>query len=744
MWRPACPSTRSRSDQNTVRADAEIVAALGQVGRAFFGQFTALRDVQRLSVPVIHQGESVLVASATASGKTEAALAPLVARTMGHASSSTPCIRILVIAPTRALVNDLAARLEAPLGRLGLSCGRQTSDHRDKASRPFVLITTPESFDSMLVRDKIVEGGRVVDHLLSGVLAVFVDEAHLFDGSARGDQLCWLLGRLRRVRQIGADAAGLGPLQICAGSATVTDPDDLALRLLGAHGIAVRAPGAREIDVFGPTADPVWQPLAAGQGVGALKRWIEVTPPADFPAAAEQRIWAALSASSGMPMRKVLVFVPSRNLCDTLSAHLVRALPRRRDIQVLAHHGSLDRVRREYAEKTFASARDAVLVATTTLEVGVDIGDVDCVVLVGAPPGTRALLQRIGRAGRRIGRTRVLALPRDDVECAALASMLVSARDGVLEPQSYARRWSVFVQQAASFVAQSPSGSGRRRSDLLAIAREVWPETSTDTPTAVLDSLLDGEHLIETRSRLHLGEAWADAFDRGGSGMHANLESGAAGVPVVDASTGEVIARVGERPVGKRGIALGGQIWDAQNVGGEVLLRARADGKATEGFRYATRGGPTGFEYATHVRRGFGIGEEEAPIIDTDAGPCWLHFGGSAYQRLLCEVVPGLRPLGRLSGLAVMGQPQTEELAAVADAHEELRAALGRIFDSLEPLLALGPYQRLLPETCRRNVVNEVFDLPAFMHWLGTRKVGVPSSADPCHRALRDGVLGGG
>ena len=113
-------------------------------------------------------------------------------------------------------------------------------------------------------------------------------------------------------------------------------------------------------------------------------------------------------------MRKALVFVPTRRLCDTFSAHLSGALPRRRELEVFAHHGSLSRNRRERAEHGFASARDAVLIATTTLEVGVDIGDVDLVALIGAPPDTRSLLQRIGRAGRRIGRTRVLEMTKDD------------------------------------------------------------------------------------------------------------------------------------------------------------------------------------------------------------------------------------------------------------------------------------------------------------------------------------------
>ena len=114
-------------------SDRDLVRALGPVGAAFFGNFRTLRDVQRAAIPRILAGRDVLVASATASGKTEAVLAPLVARTLNHLPAQGRSIRMLLIAPTRALVNDLAARLDGPLGRLGLACGRQTSDHREKS-----------------------------------------------------------------------------------------------------------------------------------------------------------------------------------------------------------------------------------------------------------------------------------------------------------------------------------------------------------------------------------------------------------------------------------------------------------------------------------------------------------------------------------------------------------------------------------------------------------------------------------
>ena len=712
--------------------DRDIIRNLGTVGRAFFGQFATLRDVQRRAIPPIHAGGNVLVTSATASGKTEAVIAPLIARTRDGTPKGRARIRMLLIAPTRALVNDLAARLEVPLNRLGLTCGRQTSDHRDKSRQPFVLITTPESFDSMLVRDARKADGAVVDHLLAGVLAVFVDEAHLFDGSARGDQLCWLLARLRRLKRLNVDQLPeqSSRLQVCAASATVSHPDGLAGRMLGPGGIALHVAGTREIDVF---ASSEWIPLDSVDNVVDLRDRLELAPAREIAECAAAGLRQAM-APADETVRKALVFVPSRRLCDICSTHLGGALRRLRDIRVLAHHGSLTRRVREEAEQAFAAERDAVLVATTTLEVGVDIGDVDLVVLVGAPPGTRSLLQRIGRGGRRIGRTRVLALARTLAEQAAMASMLLSARDGNLEPQGYARRWSVFVQQAASFVAQG-GGRGRRRADLESLALDVWPGED-ETADAVIAALIANEKLAEERDRLVLDGAWADRFDAAGTGMHANIGELGGGTPVVDTSTGETIAHVAALGEG-RVVALAGQRWRTRQVDGEILLTPEGANHVQDALYYTSRRGPIGMEYAVHVRRGLGLGEFDAPVIDSGDESTWFHFGGSAYQLLLCELLR-FGALGSLSGLAIRGGPENGTLAGLAASDDvALREAVERRFERLEHLLDPGPYQRDLPEPCRRGVVGELFDVARFQRWLTTRCVWKLARDDPRWNQLR-------
>ena len=712
---------------DTMTKDQNIVRSLGVVGGAFFGGFEKLREVQRRAIPQILSGKNVLVASATASGKTEAIVAPLIARTRQRVSPRPPAVRVLVVAPTRALVNDLSARIEPPLANAGISCGRQTGDHRDKASSPFALVTTPESVDSMLVRDTRLERGVVVDHLLAGVAAVFIDEAHLLDGTPRGDQLCWLLGRLRRLRRL--RPSSVGELHLCAGSATISDPAGLSTRLLGSDAIIIQVPGTREIDVFGGRHPDPWFRLRPSMDVAAVRSRLEITPPADLNRSAAERIWQALS-SEGDLTRKILVFVPSRQLSDELSTYFSGALSRRRQLAILAHHGSLSRSFRERAELEFSTSRDAVMVATTTLEVGIDIGDVDLVALVGAPPGTRSLLQRIGRAGRRIGCTRVLGLPRTEIERAALASMLISARDGILEKEEHARRWSVFVQQAASFVAQNRPAF-RRRSDLLDLAREVCGEDSVGTASAIIDALVRDEYLAEVRGRrLDLSGPWADSFDDG-RGMHTNFSTGI-GIPVVNASTGDIVAHVSQRPDGNEGLALGGQSWDLQGASqDELLLSPRGAGAVKGSFRYAARSGPVGKEYAKHVQRGWDLSEHDAPLLDISREvTCWLHFGGSAYQTLLCDLIPEIRPVRRLAGLAV-SCPAGLSLDDLAIDDTALRQAVENRFEDLERILSVGRFQSYLPDQTRRTVVADLFDIPAFYHWMHTRHLWTMKSTDP-------------
>ena len=166
--------------------------------------------------------------------------------------------------------------------------------------------------------------------------------------------------------------------------------------------------------------------------------------------------------------------------------------------------------------------------------------------------------------------------------------------------------------------------------------------------------------------------------------------------------------------------------------GGEILLKPKGAGGAREGFQYAARSAPTGLAYAVHVRRGLGLGESDAPMLDSPDGLIWLHFGGSGFQTLLCALVPDLRPIGGLAGLGVAGsRVDAMVLAELASGKARLDRVVESHFAALEPVLSVGPFQRHLPDECRRRVVAELMGVPAFQRWLRTRRVWEMTKDDP-------------
>mgnify|MGYP001214241497 CR=1 FL=1 len=195
---------------------------------SWFARFTALTQVQQEAIPVIASGQDALICSATASGKTEAYAAPaaeLVLRNPGEG------VQVLIIAPTRALTNDLKRRLEGPMGLVQVGFGRYTGEHKEKVSGalPSIVVATPEALDSLLARR---------GPLLRSVRMVVLDEIHVLDSTPRGDQLRILLRRLDQV-------ASQRPQRVAV-SATVDRPEELALRYLK-NPKPVVVPGIRKI-----------------------------------------------------------------------------------------------------------------------------------------------------------------------------------------------------------------------------------------------------------------------------------------------------------------------------------------------------------------------------------------------------------------------------------------------------------------------------------------------------------------
>ncbi len=375
----------------------------------------AYTEIQRLALPVLGSTSDALLLSPTGTGKTEAALLPILSRRL---EEPTPPVSILYVTPLRALNRDLEHRLVALVREVGLTAavrhGDTPASARVAQSRtpPDLLLTTPETLQILLVGKRLRES-------LRNVRTVVVDEIHELVGSDRGAQLGLTLERLdawtgRVVRRIGL-------------SATVGNPEQVARFL---------SPAPRRVEVV-VANEPRELVLTA-------RRPVDDRPP--LPPALVAELKADATLLGGLRAveeeirahRTTLVFVNTRPTAEGLAARLARLAP---DLPIAVHHGSLSREVREEAERAFRAGELRALVATSSLELGIDIGVVDHVVQFGSPHQVGRLLQRVGRSGHRRDRTIhgvVLSLDDDDLEEAAVLAR--RADEGAVEAASWRTR----------------------------------------------------------------------------------------------------------------------------------------------------------------------------------------------------------------------------------------------------------------------------------------------------------------
>ncbi|MFK0216220.1 DEAD/DEAH box helicase [Streptomyces sp. NPDC090298] len=361
----------------------------------------SLRPLQEEAIEPLMAGEDAILLAPTAGGKTEAASFPLLSRMSAGQWRGTS---VLYVCPLKALLNNLLPRLETYASWLGRTAalwhGDVTAGNRKRIlnNRPDVLLTTPESLEAMLVSAN-------VDHkaFFSGLRTIVVDEVHAFAGDDRGWHLLALLERLQK--SVGR------PIQRVGLSATVGNPKEL-LHWLQGSGAGMRAARVVAPHLAAPT--PVTQPSSGD---------IQL----DYVGSVEN---AARVISSLHQGEKRLVFCESRRLVEELGEKL-----RIRGVTTFLSHASLSVDERRRAEQAFAEARDCVIVSTSTLELGIDVGDLDRVIQIDAPATVASFLQRLGRTGRRADTTRnclFLALSEDGLLSAA--GMLLLWSRGWVEP----------------------------------------------------------------------------------------------------------------------------------------------------------------------------------------------------------------------------------------------------------------------------------------------------------------------
>lgn len=703
--------------------DRQLLKRLGAAASAFLGRFPQLREIQRRSIQPILEGRNALISASTASGKTEAALAPLIGRILS-APRSGKGIRLLIITPTRSLVNDLYHRLEVPLAELNWTCGRQTSDHRNRDSQPHVLITTPESFDSTLVNGFINdESLKTVSHLLAKVEAVFLDEGHLFFGNPRGEQILFLLQRLRKLRSwaVGKKAAESDAIQVVSASATLFAPESFADLFLGSNAAIVSVSEPRRIQIL--LGNETWRDVAeladGARLCSSISEFSRRNELADV----------ILEQRRKNDLHKFLIFARSRSECDHVAASLRKVLAPEIASWFGSHHASLSAAQREESERRFATERDAVLIATTTLEVGVDIGDVDVVVLTSPPANTAALLQRIGRGNRKSRDvSRVVCLANSWLAAAAFAGELITATVGSNGVTRLPRFWSVFAQQSFSLILQGRSkGRSRKRLEEMAVETRAGANVIKRAQEFVSGMVTAGM-LRERKNALFLGESVEELTEMSAGVIYANFDGQFGGISIQDAVSGQILGTVSKIEGSEGRLNFAGQSYSIDNIcEGVVEVRPERQGRQNDQQatpRYAAKRMPVLREFCDSVRTGCGLGFNEAPVISRDRVLVWFHFGGEVFERMVHALYPeGMFGDPVMKGIAIECHSSLEKLKAQQPDLTSVRLAIRRNWESLATVVEKGRFFSYLPDSMKQVAVADLVPAEDWHEWLGNRSI---------------------
>ncbi|MHC4880024.1 MAG: DEAD/DEAH box helicase [Planctomycetota bacterium] len=432
-----------------------------------------LRPFQEEVIPPILDGKHLIVLAPTAGGKTEASFFPTMSRMLSENWSG---LSVLYICPIKALLNNLDVRLQRYCTLLGRRSALWHGDVKSPARKrilrepPDCLLTTPESLEVMLVSQNVDAYS-----LFANLRVVVVDEIHAFAGDDRGWHLLSVLERVSRLAGCELQRIGL--------SATVGNPKTLVGWLAGS------CDGPR--DVYLPSEKATTEADVQLDYVGSLSN-------------------AAVVISCLHRGEKRLVFVDSRARAELLASQL-----RQLQVTTFVTHSSLSQEQRHQAEEAFATREDCVIVATSVLELGIDVGNLDRVIQIDSPTSVSSFLQRMGRTGRRSGTMRnCLFLTTKDETLIQAAGLIALWATGYVEPvEPPPQPYHVLAQQLMGLILQE---SGIGRTEWLNWIRRV-PGFQTMSPESIQElvaAMLDREILWDDSGILGMGREGEDTYGR--------------------------------------------------------------------------------------------------------------------------------------------------------------------------------------------------------------------------------------
>ncbi len=367
----------------------------------FLKKFPEFTEIQNLAFKSIEAGENCLLISPTGSGKTEAALLPVLNRL--YSSSSKAGIQAIYVTPLRALNRDLLKRLSEICGQLGISIAVRHGDTSQKERQaqvrrpPQLLITTPETIQNLFL-------SATLRSSLKNLKTMIVDEVHELYSNKRGAQLCVALERIEEVA---------GSYQRVGISATIGNAETAAEFLCGARRCKIIEAGAKknlEITIEMPSKPKKQYPQ------------FKETFGLDNEALARIELVAELIRES----ESTLMFANTRQVVESLGSKLLTFDKIEPFGGISVHHSSLDKDERIIVENQFKEGIVRSIIATSSLELGIDIGKINLVIQYGSPRQTIRLLQRAGRGGHNVGGTSkgviVVASMLDALESAAVVA----------------------------------------------------------------------------------------------------------------------------------------------------------------------------------------------------------------------------------------------------------------------------------------------------------------------------------
>ena len=431
--------------------------------------WSGLRSTQADAVVPILEGKHCLILAPTAGGKTEAAIIPVLSR---MATEEWPGPSVLYVCPIKALLNNLESRLSRYAGFVGRTVQvwhgdvGQGAKARAKRSAPDILLTTPESLEGMLISSKVDRASW-----FGNVRVVIVDELHAFAGDDRGWHLRAVVKRI--------EAYARQPIQRIGLSATVGNPDELLDWFAGSgeRQIVGSSSVSTDADV---TIDHVGSVANAATVISRLHRG-----------------------------SKRLVFCDSRSKVEELGVAL-RGL----NTRTFVSHSSLSASERKLAETAFAEEQDCAIVATSTLELGIDVGDLDYVIQIDSPSTVSSFLQRMGRTGRRAGsRRNCLFLTTTDeafLLACAIATLWRTKYIEHIKPPPLP--WHMVAQQMMALVLERP---GLPAKEVLGVARTQFPELDGETVAIVFDFMVVKGILFVSSGLASMGPQGEKLFGRG-------------------------------------------------------------------------------------------------------------------------------------------------------------------------------------------------------------------------------------